>query len=549
MYFPLLKKRKLGENNKFIILLLGLIIIIGFFVLYFFLYKKEESIMSSKSLYIEEAAKEFFNIDYTQDAINDYKFSDNYDDANIIISDELKDNFKVIEKINVLYVVVVSWENYSFNNINYEDILDLVTNNKNINLNGDSLEFVYFDSYKDDYKNIFNDNEINIKSYKSIKDIESYKSDKNFISLIRIDDMKPYFKSLTVNEVSPYTKSVSDYKLSSDYFLQTDSENEDKTISFLKNEIEIFNTSSKVTEILAVGDIMLSRDVGIKIRKSGDYSLPFRKLHGLLSAADITFGNLESPFYDKGPPLDLGMSFKADPKYIEGLVLSGFDVLSLANNHFGNQGREGMEYTFNHLANNGIKYCGAGMNYKDAHESVEIKKNGLNFSFVSYNLISPQSYKALDDTPGLAFISNNEESLSKMSGDIKREKEKNNIVIASFHWGVEYVPNPTDLQKKVARIAIESGADIIISQHPHVVQAIEFIEGKPVLYSLGNFVFDQMWSSETREGMMAKVFLSGNKIVSFELFPVIIEDYNQPRLATEDESNKIINRVIVNSDI
>ncbi|HNT30724.1 MAG TPA: CapA family protein, partial [bacterium] len=146
----------------------------------------------------------------------------------------------------------------------------------------------------------------------------------------------------------------------------------EKSERVLRNE----TFSPEVITLKAVGDMMLSRHVGTKIREAGDTSLPFRKTAAFLSDADITFGNMEAPFYDQGPPKTEGMVFKAEPDTIAGLQLAGFDIVDLANNHFGNQGREGMEYTFQYLTENNIRYYGAGYNYDEAHTVKIIETDG-----------------------------------------------------------------------------------------------------------------------------------------------------------------------------
>jgi len=119
-------------------------------------------------------------------------------------------------------------------------------------------------------------------------------------------------------------------------------------------------TSSDNVMMAVVGDVMLSRQVGERIRIKGDPRAPFLKTAEILGKADIAFCNLESPFHDEGLPIEGEKVFGAAPETIEGLKYAGFDVVSLANNHFGDQGLAGMYFTFSHLDENGIEYIGAG---------------------------------------------------------------------------------------------------------------------------------------------------------------------------------------------
>lgn len=294
----------------------------------------------------------------------------------------------------------------------------------------------------------------------------------------------------------------------------------------------------KETSLVAAGDIMLSRWVGVKQRASGDNTHAFRNVANIFRNADIAFANLESPFNNKGPFITEGMVFKAEPEYIEGLVFSGFDVLSLANNHFGNQQRFGMEYTFNHLEENNIGYCGAGKNSASAHEPYVISRNEISFAFLCYNGIAPKSTEATEDAAGHAWARPEEVTV-----DVARAKKKADVVIVSMHHGVEYTIKPNLEQIEFAHAAIDAGAETVIGHHPHVVQEVEKYKDKLIVYSLGNLIFDQMWSTETREGVIGQYFSKDTHLEKIDFQPIVIEDYNQPRFATEEESKKILNRM------
>src|SRR3990167_10074072 len=113
---------------------------------------------------------------------------------------------------------------------------------------------------------------------------------------------------------------------------------------------------------------------------------------------------------------------------------------------------------------------------------------------------------------------------------VKEAKQKTDFVIVSMHAGIEYVNKPNTSQTNFAREAIDAGADLIIGHHPHVVQIMEKYKGKYIFYSLGNFVFDQMWSMATREGLMIKAYFTKSGVEKVLLYPVLIENYSQPRL-------------------
>jgi len=283
------------------------------------------------------------------------------------------------------------------------------------------------------------------------------------------------------------------------------------------------------TSLVAVGDIMLSRHVGTKIRRAGDTTLPFKYTADILKSADITFANLESPFYDQGEPITEGMVFKAEPDTIEGLIFSGIDIVSLANNHFGNQGNKGMRYTFDWLKSHNISYSGGGNLISEAKKCTPIEKNGIKFCFLSYVDMTatgtPEIYTADDKYPGLNPYYDN----TDIESDITAAKSEYDVVIISFHWGTEYQQKQNERQTSIGHRAIDAGASLVIGHHPHVIEPYEQYKNGYIFYSLGNFVFDQMWSEETKKGEITKVYFKDKNIEKFEVIPITIYDYNQPR--------------------
>lgn len=298
--------------------------------------------------------------------------------------------------------------------------------------------------------------------------------------------------------------------------------------------------------LTAVGDIIMSRTVGVKIKESGDNALPFRNVSDILSQGDITFGDLEAPFLDKGDLITEGMSFKAEPEFIEGIKLAGFDVMSLANNHTKNQGSEGLFFTFNLLKQNNIKFCGAGTNFQEAHNSAIVEAKGKKFAFLAYTYSDGIDFEThlSENEPDVAFLDINQAKI-----DIAEAKKQADSVIVYMHAGEEYSPKPIEEQINFAHSAIDNGADLVLGSHPHWVETTEKYKDKYIIYSMGNFVFDQEWSQETKEGAIVKLKYKDNRFNQAEFIPVIIEDYNQPRIANDTEKSKIFNQMELKSSI
>lgn len=318
----------------------------------------------------------------------------------------------------------------------------------------------------------------------------------------------------------------------------------------INNSIAADNKLSapQTTTIIFGGDVMLSRTVGEKIREYNDFSWPFKKIDYLLKDSDLSIINLESPFIKNDSYIVPSGSFifKADPKTVAGLKLAGIDLASLANNHFGNEGQKGMLDTFQILADDGIKYVGAGKNIEEAHQGEIMEVNGIKFGFLGYAY--PQSIYVADEKS--AGISNMNIALAKE--DISRLRKQVDFLTILMHAGNEYTDLPNDEQKNFAHLAIDSGADLVVGHHPHWIQPVEIYHGKLILYSLGNLVFDQMWSRETQQGILAKAFFTDGSLEKMEFIPIHILDYGQPEAASEENEIKQIlekiklDRLIIN---
>lgn len=520
-------------------------------VLFIYVFKIETSHDKTRPLvYIDKSLRGEIEQEFKDDGL-EYELTSDLLSADITVSSG-SGNGEVVDDFKIKFAPVVHLRN-DIENIKSSELKDVfsgeLTTWQNFNVSSEgNISTMTIDSIRASESlkallGVSDNRSKRIDSYENL--ISSISKERNALAIIPVDKLSPQVKVLSVDGQNIFKED--EYKFSLHFQLRA--KDSGKNINVLEKLKEYSSRyKQKFTQIMSVGDMMLSRHVGTKIYEAKDNSLPFRKLGNLLSSADITFGNLESPFYDTSPRITEGMVFKAEPETIEGLKLAGFDIVSLANNHFGNQGRPGMSYTFDFLKDNNILFCGAGNNYEEAHSYKIVERNDQKFSFLSYNEISPETYKADEERAGLAWIKT-EEEIAKMEKDVDEARANSDFVIVSFHWGTEYTPNPTDFQRQVAQRAVKAGADAIIAQHPHVVQAIEFIDGTPVFYSLGNFVFDQMWSEETREGYILNSYVYGDVFVSFDIIPIKIYDYNQPRLTDFNGSKVIKNRIFEASGI
>jgi len=330
--------------------------------------------------------------------------------------------------------------------------------------------------------------------------------------------------------------------------LNNQSQGEKEFLDFSDQKKKLPQASEEVS-LIAVGDISFSRGVERMVKKQKDLNYPFLKIRDYLKSADLVFGNLETPITE-GPEIpDFEMVFRSNPGTEQTLKQAGFSVLSLANNHTPNFGEQGLKDTFNYLAEVGIKFVGAGNNEQEANQPVYIETKGIKFAFLAYNDtdIVPASYEATNSHAGTAFM-----RTEKMAEAVKEAKQKTDFVIISMHAGIEYTDKPNDSQVNFAHAAIDAGADLVIGHHPHVVQTMEKYKGKYIFYSLGNFVFDQPQSQETKEGLAIKVYFAKDGINKISLLPVVMENLVQPRMTNQSEAEKILQRLkfsLANQDI
>jgi len=292
-------------------------------------------------------------------------------------------------------------------------------------------------------------------------------------------------------------------------------------------------TENETITVILVGDIMLDRGVEYMVEKygGGDFSFSFLKIANELNKADVVFGNLEGPISNKGTKVGSIYSFRNDPKTIEGLSYAGFNVISLANNHAFDYGREALEDTFLRLKTAGIDYVGAGFNEEEAYggSTPVIKEiEGTKIGFLAYTNLGPETWKATKINSGIAWISEND--LEKIKKDIENAKSQADILIISLHSGEEYSFEPTQFQVEFSQAFIDAGANLVVGHHPHVIQRDELYKNGYIFYSLGNFVFDQSFSEETMKGQIIKILIENGKIKEVVPINIKINDFFQPAI-------------------
>ncbi|PIQ77452.1 hypothetical protein COV82_04390 [Candidatus Peregrinibacteria bacterium CG11_big_fil_rev_8_21_14_0_20_46_8] len=293
--------------------------------------------------------------------------------------------------------------------------------------------------------------------------------------------------------------------------------------------------------IMAVGDVMLARYVERKMRGNQDYTWPFHNSAEFLRDADITFANLESPLLAGANVEDNVYYFRADPSAAAGLSWAGFDVLSIANNHTMDYREYGLQTTLDALRAAGLDAVGGGKNVDEAHTPVMKLVNGQRIAFYAYTDNSiPPGFNGVttDSTPGIAGM-----NVEAVQNDVKNALRSADFVVVSMHAGREYSKEPTGLQKEFARAAIDAGASVVIGHHPHVVQPVEWYGDGLILYSLGNFVFDQFFDEEVRTGLAAKISLQKDKRPVLKLYPTRLETVQTDVVIEEPRRSELLEKL------
>ncbi len=267
--------------------------------------------------------------------------------------------------------------------------------------------------------------------------------------------------------------------------------------------------SSSLTLAL-VGDVMLGR--GVAQALDGDWEAAFAEVQAGLVGADVAFANLESPLTTalspSSPPVggtEGGIyDLRAPPEAVAALRAAGFDVVSLANNHALDAGEAGLAETQRVLARTGIVGVASSL-YSFTRSSSTPAHSSSTLSCLAFD----DSVAPLD--------------LEAAAEAVAAAAERPGIVIVSIHWGGEYQAAPSPRQRAIARALAGAGADLIVGHGPHVLQRVEWVGETLVAYSLGNFLFDQPYPADCRQGAILRVKLQGDRIVAVEVVPTVAE--------------------------
>ncbi|MFO0585887.1 MAG: CapA family protein [Polyangiaceae bacterium] len=291
----------------------------------------------------------------------------------------------------------------------------------------------------------------------------------------------------------------------------------------------------------AVGDCTLGSDYRVTgaegtfdeavNQAGGDLSAPFAGVVSVLSKDDLTIANLEGPLSHAKPSVDHTFVFNGKPEYAEALAKGSVEMVNLANNHAGDFGTDGMKQTILAVDKAGVGSFGNGR-------------------------IDVRTVKGIE-VVNIGYLGGGDGVEKRVVKDVKKHKRPDNLVIVTFHWGVEGSNVPIDDQTRLGHAVVDAGADLVLGHHPHVIQGIETYKGRHIVYSLGNFVFGGNSNPADKDSMIyQEVFAKeGGAVVSKEnrVIPVSISSVStrndfHPVLLEGAAKERVLGRVREYSD-
>ncbi len=264
---------------------------------------------------------------------------------------------------------------------------------------------------------------------------------------------------------------------------------------------------------------------------------PFEHVKEVFHKSDLTFGNLECTHSNLDLQKDdLGsIQMRGSPVQIPGLAEAGIDIVNVANNHTMQHGKEAFLDSIKNLEMNGIKHFGDNPEDHLVGKPAIVEKNGLKIAFLGYSL-RPRQYFEYEPY----YTEGTKEGIL---ADIERVKPEADLIVISLHWGDEFIRRPSPMEIHLARQIIDSGADLIIGHHPHVLKGIEKYKKAYIVYSLGNFICDMAWDNSLTNSLIFQCHFTKNGIQDINLIPAWINQNYQPEILADRNAKLLLNEI------
>ena len=298
-------------------------------------------------------------------------------------------------------------------------------------------------------------------------------------------------------------------------------------VSFLALSLPGWAEKAEEIRLIFTGDILMDRGVRTEIARHGADHLFTEAVDSVFRSADVVVGNLECPATDIKAPVHKKFIFRAEPQWLRTLKQHGFTHLNLANNHSIDQGRRGLMDTHRNIIKAGMVPVGADSTMAAASQPVLLAQTPRKVWLVASLRLALENYAYLPAKPCVS-----QEPMDSLLMQVSRIKkdDPSAVVIVSFHWGGEHTLEPVPSQRLEARGLIDAGADALICHHTHTLQSVEHYRGKPIYYSIGNFIFDQQKPLNSKAAMVQLTITAADvqeKMIPVEIrrcVPYIIEN-------------------------
>ena len=318
---------------------------------------------------------------------------------------------------------------------------------------------------------------------------------------------------------------------------------------------------AEVISLLFAGDVTLGFhheeyfDEQVKKGKAKDemFAHGFAKVRPISEKADLFVVNLECPFTARGEKVPKNFNFRARPEFVASLQSGSVDVVSLANNHLLDYGPGGLDDTLATLDAARIVHFGAGASLAAARTPAIVEVKGVKIAFLGYFFlgdrnIEPAEVIATEKTPGVAGHHDDVAVIRRwVEEDVKAARAKADLVIPFFHWGRESRTIPEPYQLELGHAAIDAGAAAVLGSHPHVLQGIELYQGRPIFYSLGNFVFGGNWDPKDKMTAMIRIEADARGVRKTEIIPAYSDRFPevpiQPYPAEGEAAEAVLNHL------
>ena len=323
----------------------------------------------------------------------------------------------------------------------------------------------------------------------------------------------------------------------------------------------------KVTRVVATGDILQSRCSLTQIQATGDWAAALRGAVGeYLAAADLALGSLDGSIQDVGTPNGCiaTTNLTSPPEVMAALTLAGIDGVTVATNHVFDCGQafcgnQAFLRTLELLAAANIKVVGGGRNLEEALKPAIFEVNGTKFGVLGFDDIAAEDFEATESAPGTAplddsyaderaslprepafFQSAQKLGLTRFQERIRKLKTEVDVVIVQVQSGTEDTHTPSPRSIKAIRAAAAAGADLVVGNQAHWVQAVEFRGDSFMAYALGNLVFDQTRTPEHTQGYLLEASFWGKQLAAVRFVPYQIEDKYKPAFVSGAIRAKIL---------